>query len=211
MPATDPRQCLLDLSHARGVSLATLSSLIGRNGAYLQQFVRRGSPRKLEEGDRYTLAQFLGVDEARLREPQGFSSAAAADWVDIPRLALGASAGRGVAAGDERPIGALRFSQSWLRAQQLSAAALSTIAVDGDSMERTLHDGDEILVDRAPRVWRDGVHVVRAGDALLVKRLDLARPGMVSLISDNPVYPRIDLPHTEVTIIGRVVWKSGRV
>ena len=88
---------------------------------------------------------------------------------------------------------------------------LSAIAVAGDSMEPTLRDGDEILVDRAPRALRDGVHVVRAGDSLLVKRLDLGRPGRIALISDNPAYPPIELAPGEVEIVGRVVWKSGRL
>ncbi|MEY2943201.1 MAG: hypothetical protein RLY97_1215 [Pseudomonadota bacterium] len=43
----DPRHRLLELANDRGVSLASLSSLLSRNSTYLQQFVRKGSPRKL--------------------------------------------------------------------------------------------------------------------------------------------------------------------
>ena len=57
----DPRARLLALSEEMGVSLSALSTLIGRNSTYLQQFIRKGSPRKLEEGDRRKLAEFLGV------------------------------------------------------------------------------------------------------------------------------------------------------
>ena len=78
-------------------------------------------------------------------------------------------------------------------------------------MENTLRDGDEILVDRAPRPLRDGIHVVRSGDALMVKRLDLARPGVLALVSDNPAYRTIELAPDDVQVIGRVVWKSGRL
>jgi phage repressor protein C with HTH and peptisase S24 domain len=78
-------------------------------------------------------------------------------------------------------------------------------------MEGTLRDGDEILVDRSPRPLRDGIHVVRTGDALLVKRLDTSRPGLLALVSDNPAYRPIELPPEEVQVIGRVVWKSGRL
>ena len=48
-PDTDPRRRLLDLAAQRGVSLSGLSTMIGRNSSYLQQFIRKGSPRKLEE------------------------------------------------------------------------------------------------------------------------------------------------------------------
>lgn len=78
-------------------------------------------------------------------------------------------------------------------------------------MEGTLRDGDEILVDRSPRPLRDGIHVVRTGEALLVKRVDLGRRGTITLVSDNPAYRPIELPPEEVQVIGRVVWKSGRL
>ena len=223
MEITGARARLLQLATEQGVSLAALSAFIGRNAAYLQQFVRKGSPRKLEEGDRRRLAQFLGVDESALGGPEDSShvrigktqGAVGAprreDWVDVPRLDVDAAAGGGALATDERAIGAFRFSATWLRGQGLGPAMLSAIAVAGDSMEPTLRDGDEILVDRSPRTWRDGVHVVRAGESLLVKRLDMGRPGRIALISDNPAYPPIELAPGEVEVVGRVVWKSGRL
>ena len=216
MVTHDPRAKLLLLASKQGASLSGLSELIGRNSSYLQQFIRKGSPRKLEEGDRRTLARFFGVNEAELGAPEDFSAVvgvkvARGEWIDVPRLALGASAGPGLLADDELPIGAFRFGARWLREQGLSAAQLSAIRVEGDSMETTLRDGDEILVDRTPRAWRDGIHVVRAGDALLVKRLDVGRPGVVALVSDNPAYRTIELARDEVAVIGRVVWKSGRL
>ncbi|MCB2050723.1 MAG: hypothetical protein KDE63_04760, partial [Novosphingobium sp.] len=64
--APDARQRLLDLATERGVSLSGLSELIGRNASYLQQFIRKGSPRKLEENDRRTLARFFGIAESEL-------------------------------------------------------------------------------------------------------------------------------------------------
>jgi hypothetical protein len=216
MDSVDPRGRLLALADGRGVSLAQLSALIGRNASYLQQFVRKGSPRKLEETDRRTLARFFGVGESVLGAPEDISSKAVAkpvrsDWLDVPRLALGASAGPGALAGEEQAIGALRFSTRWLRGQGLDPAQLSAIAVAGDSMEPTLRDGDEILVDRTPRPLRDGIHVVRVDDAVLVKRLDTGRSGVIALLSDNAAYRAVELPAADVQLVGRVVWKSGRL
>lgn len=65
------RAALVALAEDRGDSLSSLSRLIGRNVAYLHQFVNRGTPERLDEADRLVLAQHFQVDERRLgaREP----------------------------------------------------------------------------------------------------------------------------------------------
>jgi phage repressor protein C with HTH and peptisase S24 domain len=214
---TGPRARLLKLSQARGVSLAALSELLGRNPSYLQQFIRKGSPRKLEEQDRATLARFLGVEEVELRETQENSYVKApvrretGDWREVPRLDLGASAGPGRVAGAEAAFDTFRFSRRWLEEQGLARSQLSAIRVEGDSMEPLLNDGDEILVDCSARPFRDGIHVVRLGETLMVKRVASAGPGRVVLLSQNFAYPPVEVAADEVAIIGRVVWKGGRV
>jgi hypothetical protein len=219
---------LLALASERGVSLAALSALIGRKGTYLQQFVRKGSPRKLEETDRPTLSEFLGVDEAELGAPAreavlsvgagaiGMAPAVAAgrgslDWADIPRLRLGASAGPGTLAADPAAVGRLRFSARWLRQQGLEPGMLRVIEVEGDSMEPSLRDGDEILVERSQRPSRSGLRVIRLDDVLLVKRLEPGPAGILRVISDNPAFARIERPMAEVSVLGRAVWKGGRI
>lgn len=209
---SDPPQRLLELARERGASLSGLSQLIGRNPTYLQQFVRKGSPRKLEEEDRRTLAEFLGVAEAELGAPEDKSYARSplTDWVEVPRLSLDASAGPGALGAQEIPFDAFRFSPRWLREMGLEGADLTAIRVEGDSMEPLLRSGDEIFVDRGKR-GREGIHVVRIGDALHVKQLQASAPGRIALISLNQAYAPIDLARDEVEVIGRVVWKGGRV
>ena len=219
-PDSDPRQRLLELSQERNVSLSALSRLIDRNGTYLQQFIRKGSPKHLLEGDRRTLAEFFGVPESEIGGPEEISyspsdrlplSAQDDEWIRVPRLPLGASAGPGSISATELPFDNFGFSRRWLREQGLEAAQLSAIRVEGDSMEPLLRAGDEILVDRAPRPFRDGVHVVRLGDTLVVKRVAALGAGRLSLLSQNMAYPPVEVGADEVEIIGRVVWKSGRL
>lgn len=212
-----PRARLQELAQAQGVSLTALSDLLGRNPSYLQQFIRKGSPRRLEEDDRRRLARFFGVAEDELREVQENSYALPprtrdrGDWVDVARLDLGASAGPGTLAGAEAPFDTFRFSRRWLTEQGLDGSQLSAITVAGDSMEPVLNDGDEILVDCSPRPFRDGIHVVRLGDTLLVKRVAQAGAGRLALLSQNLAYPPIEVTAADVEIIGRVVWKGGRI
>ena len=212
----DPRRRLAELAAQRGVSLAALSRLVGRNTTYLQQFITKISPRRLAEEDRRTLARFFGVAESELggNDETSYDSREnrdGSDWIEIARLPLDASAGSGALGVEELPFDAFRFSVRWLRGQGLEARMLSAIAVAGDSMEPVLRDGDEILVDRSPRPLRDGIHVVRLGEALHVKRVQAGRPGRLTLISANAAYPPIEIPLDDVDVIGRVVWKGGRL
>ena len=207
----DPRERLAGLARQHATSLAKLSHMLGRNGSYLQQYIGKGSPRKLEEEDRRRLAEFFGVGEAELGAPEEKSSNPRGDWVEVPRLSLEASAGPGATAAEEIPVDAFRFSRRWLRENGLEPAQLSAIRVMGDSMDPLLRDGDEILVDRTPRALRDGIHVVRVGDALLVKRVQTGIPGRIVLESENSAYRPIELEPGDVEVVGRVVWKSGRL
>ncbi len=209
----DPRDKLAELAKERGTSLASLSRMLSRNPTYLQQYITKGSPKKLEEEDRRVLAQFLGVSEAELGGPRenSYAMRAQADWIEVPRLEVDASAGPGAASAQEQVFDAFRFSKRWLAEQGLDGRNLSAIRVVGDSMEPLLREGDEVLVDCRRQPFRDGVHVVRLDELLLVKRVASKGSGRFSLLSQNLAYPPIDVNADEFAIIGRVVWKSGRV
>lgn len=209
----DPRRSLLELAQARKVSLSGLSEMIGRNSSYLQQFIRKGSPKRLEENDRRKLAEFFAVPESDLGavEEISYRSSGSDGWIEVGRLPLGASAGPGAIPASEAPFDAFRFSRRWLREMGLEGAQLAALTVEGDSMEPLLRAGDEILVDRAPRAFRDGIHLVRLGDVLLVKRVASQGGGRFALLSQNLAYPPVEVEAREIEILGRVVWKGGRV
>ncbi|MFC0305272.1 hypothetical protein ACFSTI_19785 [Rhizorhabdus histidinilytica] len=65
------RRTVVRLVRDQGLDLASVSRMIGRNDAYLQQFVKRGTPRRLPEQERLHLAIALNVDERELgaRDP----------------------------------------------------------------------------------------------------------------------------------------------
>ncbi len=52
----------------RGFNYAKASLAIGKNVAYLQQFIKNGSPRRLGEVERQKLARLLKVDEQELTD-----------------------------------------------------------------------------------------------------------------------------------------------
>jgi len=222
----DPRSALEALVRERGEDYASLSRLIGRNPAYIQQYIKRGSPQKLDEEDRRTLAAYFSVPEQMLGGPaekavralpaEMVGARREADLVLVPQLDIGASAGPGALAGDERPHSRIAFQPGWLRELTGgSFAGLSIIRVAGDSMAPTLADGDDILVDRgdASERLRDGIYVLRVDGALMVKRLALHPAGRgFTIRSDNDAYPAwTDCDPAAIEVIGRVIWAGRRV
>ena len=64
----DPvRLKVLQLLKEHGSDLRKASLAMGRNAAYVHQYVYRGSPKVLSEDDRIALAEHLGIDEDELR------------------------------------------------------------------------------------------------------------------------------------------------
>jgi len=215
----DPRAALDRLLTERGLDYARISQVIGRNPAYIQQYIKRGSPRRLGEQDRARIAAYLGVSEAMLGGPMQRVSTPARTrgpgMILVPKLAIGASAGAGASIDGEAVEGEVAFDPKWLRDLGADPRALSIIRVEGDSMAPTLDDGDDILVDGgdAAARLRDGIYVLRMDDVLMVKRVARAPgQGRISVISDNPHYRSWDdLPMTSVQLVGRVVWTGRRV
>jgi len=211
----DPRTTLDELIRQRGVNYSAVSRLLGRNVSYIQQYLRKGSPRHLDEQDRQILAQFFGVDEAVLGGPVARQTPVI-QLVQIPVLDVEASAGHGALAGAESQAGQFGFDEKWLRKlTQAKPASLSIIKVVGDSMEPTLHDGDEVLVDVADdqSKLRDGIYVLRMDGALNVKRVAIEPQGRkISVISDNSAYPSWQgLDRRSVNIVGRVLWFGRKI
>ncbi|WP_421838802.1 S24 family peptidase [Novosphingobium sp.] len=211
----DPRATLDELIRQRGVNYSAVSRLLGRNVSYIQQYLRKGSPRHLDEQDRQILAQFFGVDEVVLGGPVARHTPVI-QLVQIPVLDVEASAGHGALAGAESQAGQFGFDEKWLRKlTQAKSSSLSIIKVVGDSMEPTLHDGDEVLVDVADdqSKLRDGIYVLRMDGALNVKRVAIEPQGRkISVVSDNAAYPSWQgLDRRSVNIVGRVLWFGRKV
>jgi hypothetical protein len=234
MDDASPRETLDRLIRERGANYGALSRLLGRNPAYIQQYVKRGSPRKLDEEDRRKLARYFGVDEAVLggpvaspatrvaapvapyaMPPASVMKRGRADLVIVPRLSLGASAGAGSLDEDEAAADAIAFNPRWLRDLGGRPDSLSIIRVDGESMAPTLNDGDDIMVDRSDGAerLRDGIYVLRLDDALMVKRVAMTlRRERFSIRSDNAAFPSWEeIDPAGVSIVGRVIWAGRRV
>ncbi|TXG83001.1 MAG: helix-turn-helix transcriptional regulator [Sphingomonadales bacterium] len=222
MDSEQVRITLDQLIRSGNEDYASVSRLLGRNPTYVQQFIKRGVPRRLSESDRRILARHFNVSERDLGGPDGPQVRSNAtdvrdseDFMLIPYYDVRASAGGGsLQTGIEAPDSALAFQARWVRSIASGGIeSLAVIRVEGDSMFPTLNDGDHILLDTADRRVRDGIYVLRTDDSLHVKRLAIhPATGRLTIQSDNPAYPSWpDCPAHSVEVIGRVVWVGRRL
>lgn len=214
MMSEDPRTVLERLCAERGEDFASLSRLLGKNSAYIQQYLRRGTPKRLREEERRTLAAYFNIPESMLGAPGEERLRSA--MVAIMRAPVRASAGAGSINGDESERPYFAFDERWLKRMTTATTDdLVIIRVEGDSMAPTLGDGDDILIDRGDcgDRLRDGIYVMRVDESLIVKRLAINPvTRRVTVQSDNPAYPDWpDLAIDSINSVGRVIWAARRV
>lgn len=208
-----PREVLARLIEERGAEMAALSKMLGKNAAYIHQYIHRGSPKRLGEEERQTLARHFGIDEVLLGGPVRPPSE---DLIAIARRPVRAAAGTGSLNDKEGSIGQFAFHPRWLKAMTAARPEqLAVIRVEGDSMSPTLKAGDDILIDHADAAMRlrDGIYVLRMDDSLLVKRLAIHPfDKRVTIQSDNPSYPDWpDRSPADLDIVARVLWAGRRL
>lgn len=199
----------------RGNSYAAISRLIGKNPSYIQQFIKRGTPHKLDEKDRQILAHHFRVEEHLLCNHQRVRATDAAPTrataiIRVPVLPLGLMSRSLAHETGSEPLGALAFDARWLRSLSTNPLELAIIRIEGEAMSPTLMGGDDILVDphdAADRL-RDGIYVLRVDGLLMVKRVAVGpHRHIVSLLTDNPRYPDwLTIDASALNIVGRVIW-----
>ncbi len=206
MTTLDPRRALDDLIKERGETYSSVSRLLSRNPAYIQQFIKRGSPAHLDENDIAQLSVHFGVPPV-VFGGEDVPAETGLSTIAIPVLGP-------VDEGSD--IARIRLvDEAWLRQVSPKPNGVSIVMVEGDAMEPTLLHGDEVFIQRyqANENPRDGIYVIRTDTQLLVRRIALepAR-GRISVLTDNPTYPTWNgLARNAVQIVGKVVWAGRRV
>lgn len=206
MTTVDPRRILDELIKEHGESYASVSRLLSRNPAYVQQFIKRGSPARLDEGDIARLALHFAVP------PEILGAKAAIEAEGRTTIALPVLTCANAEDLDQR---VRLFDEHWLRTISRKPDGLSVVVVDGDAMHPTLRSGDEVLIQRhvAHEQLRDGIYAIRAEAGLLLRRIALEPTrNRISVITDNALYPNLEgIPKRTMQFVGRVIWVGLRV
>ena len=223
------------ISESPNDDYASVSSLLGKNHAYIQQYIKRHTPRNLREEDRRLIAEHFRVPDmlyvgARKSAPRPGDTPdsgtarmrASHDTIWLPVLS-NPVADRSVLldnSSDQPDPAAVQPSMGFSRSllAQLAGSAdhhtLILTSVRGSAMTPTLSDGDMMLVmanRKAP--LRDGVFAIYSEGLIVPKRI-MVHPGgtRVTLSNDNPLYGHgVVCQLDELEVLGRIIWCGRRL
>lgn len=187
------RDRLVALAEAAGVSVAWLAQGEGATPDPVNLAARARSPRAVDLTGHPNIEQFLLLP----KRPEVAAAGSGQKQAAVPTEFIG-------------------FRHDWLRAtfHREPADVILDIAV-GESMSPHIHNGDLLLVDTTDQTFLNfGVYVIEARGERLVKRVQRKFDGSLILISDNKLYEAESIPAElakEVHVVGRVIWRGGRI
>ncbi|MEQ9798576.1 MAG: S24 family peptidase [Parvibaculum sp.] len=173
----------------------------------------RGGGPKLETKE-------AGFSELGPRELARDEIGGAGRHVLVPRLTLrtleGETGGR-LTVEERTMLDTISFRRDFIE-RDLKTGTTTLVAVEmpDDAMQPTFNAGDILLADTSdPQLRGSGVYVFASGGALMVKRLQMKLDGGLTVSSDNAErYPPEEIERDaldRVKIVGRVIWRGGRL
>lgn len=219
------RKTILKRMQERGLNYKEVSIELGKNQAYLQQFIERNVPAKLKEDVRAKLAEILDLPEEALgARPRADGTASEDHSKDIPEIDLVAGmGGGGLSIMENTSHNGITFHKEvvrdhwrlpdWMLSRMgVSAHHVAAFPSKGDSMLPTIDDGDVVFVDTRHRVPSPpGIYALADEfGGVVIKRLEVtSRPGdeviTVQISSDNPRHATRELTLDEIQIVGRFI------
>lgn len=201
----EPREALDGLISERGETYASISRLLGRNSAYIQQFIKRGSPARLDQSDIALLALHFDVPVKMLGGKEG-PTVGQRSIVKVPLLN-----GTG---NDSRSQWRL-VDAAWLGRLCDQPASVAILPIVGEAMEPTLRNGDEVMISRVrfQESVREGLYAIRGSTEIFVRRIAIdPTKNRLTVLTDHPAYPSWQgIQRKGVDIVGRVIWIGARV
>lgn len=183
---------LVAIAEAAGVTVEWLAT--GKGPKYPNGIVESGNQLQVMEGR-------CGAYKAN----NDFLS----EFALIPGYSVQVSAGWGSEGSDDiEPSRHLAFRKRWLKWRGFAEKDLVIVWAKGDSMEPIISNNNTLLINTQRTELTDGnIYVIRSDNQLWVKRVQV-KPNAWLLLSDNPLYPPIEVPKTEqhnFHVVGQVV------
>ncbi|MFN4354299.1 S24 family peptidase [Parvibaculum sp.] len=138
----------------------------------------------------------------------------------VPKLTLRAIEGDDglrMTVEDRTMLDTLSFRRDFIsRDLKTDAADLVAVEAADDAMLPSIAPGDLLLADTSePKLRGNGVYIFASGGALTVRRLQIRLDGGITVSSDNASrYPAEEVESGalgKIKILGRVIWRGGRL
>lgn len=225
------RDFLETTAKEKGLSLNSLSIRLGKNSTYLFHFIKRRSPRRLDETIRRKLAQILDVDEQNLCDfplPTtiiqdkfstisslfNFNKEKSENLVSIDVIDMeGPNKGRFETIRNNI-VGQELMSLDVLRLYTPSKPEhLKILKAAGESMAPTINPGDIIWLDTsysAPA--NDGLYLINTNGDCIIRRLQTnPLDNSIEVSSDNKAYKAFTTKdYKQLHVCGKIVFIAHR-
>lgn len=201
---------------AGGHTFREVSLKIGRKDSYIQQYIKYGFPKRLNEVDRKKVCQFLELDESELIDDELLKSGVKevnlinlteknvnpADFLRIDIYDM-----KSADKPEENVIGQLAINYKeffgWCNGNPEN---LKIMRLSGDNMEPTILSGSLIMYDTSALEYSgDGIYIIRYDDRITLKRVQRTSNEQYILKSENPRYQDVRCSLEELNILGRVI------
>ncbi len=204
----DVRKILNNYIEEKGYTYRDVSLKIGRKDSYIQQYIKYGFPRRLNEIDRKKIAIVLGVNEEDLIDDElKFRSS---DFVNLKNDSYRGIDIYKIKFSDkcyQNIVGRIIFNQDelglWFGG---NTNVLKIVKQEGGSMSPLIDNGDLIVFDESITGFvGDGVYMIKFEDAILVKKIQKNRNEDFVLGVYNDKYEDIVVKKGEFEILGKAV------
>ena len=229
-----PRTLLLKLIADYETDMASISKWLGLNHAYLQQYIKRGTPRELPEevreklGERFNLApENFRVQRPRAAQAHSGDGRPGAAGprlrtATVTILELDVRAGNALAGpihegqdlayDHESVVGEWQIPSVVLRAHvPAPPSEIRIIQAVGTSNVPHILPGDRLMIDLSQHeIGMGGWFAIWDGSGIIIKQLEIipySEPRRVKMWSGNAEWEPREYPLDQVVIRGRMVGK----
>jgi len=198
-----------------GHTFREVSLKIGRKDSYIQQYVKYGFPKRLNEIDRKKICQLLQIEEKELIDDELRQSSNEEKLLNLDDIAVHSTdficidilEAHSNQTSEQRIIGRLAINYKdfygWCNSNPYN---LKMIRNNSDSMEPIINSGSLVLYDSSVLEYAgDGLYLIDYDGQIIIKRLQKTSGNTYLLKSENPRYQDIRCQTEEITILGKAI------
>ncbi len=220
------RDFLEDKIKEKGLSLNALSLTLGKNSTYLFHFIKRKSPKRLDENTRRKLASILNINEQMLCDfplpstliPDkletisdffGINKQRDCKLISIDVIDISTAKKGKFETIKNNITGQILMDEAVFKNYTSSKPEnIKIVKTNSESMSPTINNGDLVWVDTSYSTpSSDGIYLISTAGDTMIKRLEINPfDNTVEVLSDNKAYKSYNIKdYKTLNICGKIV------